>query len=293
MKVGFIGLGNMGSPMARNLAEAGYEVSGFDLNPANASKLGDVISLMGKVTEAAENCDALITMLPNGEALLEVASEIIPVMQKSACFIDCSTVDIATAKIVSEMTAAAGLRGLDAPVSGGVAGACDGTLTFMVGGNADTLNYLKPLFDVMGKRVIHCGSAGAGQSAKICNNMILGATMIVTCEAFALAEQLGLEKASLFDVVSTSSGSSWSMNTYCPVPGIGSESPADNDYKPGFSAKMMAKDLILAQDAANFTRTNTRIGRLASEIYQQFIEVPEKASKDFSAILNDIKNSDR
>jgi len=227
----------------------------------------------------------VITMLPHGQALRAVAAEIIPVMQDGACLIDCSTVDIAAAKDVAAMIAAAGLYGLDAPVSGGVGGAAAGTLTFMVGGSAQSLAIAAPLLDIMGQRVIHCGDAGAGQAAKICNNMILGATMIATCEAFALADHLGLDRQSLFDVVSTSSGSSWSMNTYCPAPGIGPQSPADNAYKPGFSAAMMQKDLGLAQDAASLTGTDCRIGKLAFDIYQDFTANGDGAHRDFSAIL--------
>ena len=293
MKIGFIGLGNMGAPMARNLGLAGHTVTGFDVNFDQARACKDSLAVADTAADAAAGQDVVITMLPNGAALNQVAVEIVPVMTSSSCFIDCSTVDIQTTKRVAEMTVAAGLRGLDAPVSGGVGGATAGTLTFMVGGAANTLELVMPLFDIMGGRVIHCGDAGAGQAAKICNNMILGATMIATCESFALADQLGLDRQRLFDVVSTSSGSSWSMNTYCPVPDVGPQSPADNDYLPGFSANMMLKDLALAQDAASMTDTNTRLGMLALQIYQQFASQPEHAEQDFSAILNEIKNASR
>ena len=285
MNIGFIGLGNMGAPMARNLVAAGHAVTGFDLDAKSRSALQDVLTVSSTVTAAARGQDVVITMLPHGQALRAVAAEIIPVMQDGACLIDCSTVDIAAAKDVAAMIAAAGLYGLDAPVSGGVGGAAAGTLTFMVGGSAQSLAIAAPLLDIMGQRVIHCGDAGAGQAAKICNNMILGATMIATCEAFALADHLGLDRQSLFDVVSTSSGSSWSMNTYCPAPGIGPQSPADNAYKPGFSAAMMQKDLGLAQDAASLTGTDCRIGKLAFEIYQDFTAYGDGAHRDFSAIL--------
>jgi len=291
MKIGFIGLGNMGAPMARNLVHAGHAVTGFDVNFDQAKACQDWLGVADTAADAASGQDVVITMLPNGAALHQVAGEIMPVMASSSCFIDCSTVDIQTTKQVAEMIEAAGLRGLDAPVSGGVGGATAGTLTFMVGGAADTLELAMPLFDIMGGRVIHCGDAGAGQAAKICNNMILGATMIATCEAFALADQLGLDRQRLFDVVSTSSGSSWSMNSYCPAPDIGPQSPADHDYRPGFSTAMMVKDLALAQDAASMTETNTRIGKLALQIYQQFASQPDHAEQDFSAILNDIKNT--
>ena len=285
MNIGFIGLGNMGAPMARNLVAAGNAVTGFDLDTKSRSALRDVLTVSATVTAAARGQDVVITMLPHGQALRAVAAEIIPVMQDGACLIDCSTVDIAAAKDVAAMIASAGLYGLDAPVSGGVGGAAAGTLTFMVGGSAQSLAIAAPLLDIMGQRVIHCGDAGAGQAAKICNNMILGATMIATCEAFALADHLGLDRQSLFDVVSTSSGSSWSMNTYCPAPGIGPQSPADNAYKPGFSAAMMQKDLGLAQDAASLTGTDCRIGELAFKIYQDFTANGDGAHRDFSAIL--------
>ena len=293
MKIGFIGLGNMGAPMARNLAHAGHTVTGFDVNFGQTRACKDSLAVADNAADAATNQDVVITMLPNGNALHQVAVEIVPVMTSSSCLIDCSTVDIQTTKRVADMIAAAGLCGLDAPVSGGVDGATAGTLTFMVGGAANTLELVMPLFDIMGGRVIHCGDAGAGQAAKICNNMILGATMIATCESFALADQLGLDPQRLFDVVSTSSGSSWSMNTYCPVPNVGPQSPADNDYLPGFSAAMMLKDLALAQDAASLTETNTRLGMLAFQIYQQFAIQPEHAEQDFSAILIEIKNASR
>ena len=291
MKIGFIGLGNMGAPMARNLTHAGHTVTGFDVNLGQARSCKDSLTVADTAADAATSQDVVITMLPNGAALHQVAVEIVPVMTSSSCFIDCSTVDIQTTKKVAGMTVAAGLCGLDAPVSGGVGGATAGTLTFMVGGAANTLELVLPLFDIMGGRVIHCGDAGAGQAAKICNNMILGVTMIATCESFALADQLGLDRQRLFDVVSTSSGSSWSMNTYCPVPDVGPQSPADNDYLPGFSAAMMLKDLELAQDAASMTDTNTRLGMLAFQIYQQFASQPEHAEQDFSAILNEIKSA--
>ena len=293
MKIGFIGLGNLGAPMARNLTHAGHTVTGFDVDLGQARSCKDSLTVADTAADAATSQDVVITMLPNGAALHQVAVEIIPVMTSSSCFIDCSTVDIQTTKRVADMIVTAGLCGLDAPVSGGVGGATVGTLTFMVGGATNTLELVMPLFDVMGGRVIHCGDAGAGQAAKICNNMILGATMIATCESFALADQLGLDRQRLFDVVSTSSGSSWSMNTYCPVPDVGPQSPADNDYLPGFSAAMMLKDLALAQDAASMTDTNTRLGMLALQMYQQFANQPEQAEQDFSAILNEIKNASR
>jgi len=292
MKIGFIGLGNMGAPMARNLCAAGHQITGFDLDSTRVEKMRDAISVASSAKEAAANRDVVITMLPDGAALLDVVADIIPEMSPKCCFIDCSTVDINAAKQAAVMIESSDLHGLDAPVSGGVSGALAGTLTFMVGGPAVTLEHARPLFDIMGGRVIHCGEAGAGQAAKTCNNMILGATMIVTCEAFALADKLGLERQRLFDVVSTSSGSSWSMNTYCPVANVGPQSPADNDYRPGFSAAMMTKDLSLARDAANLTGTNIRLGYLALQMYEEFVNQPKHAEQDFSAILNDIIDGD-
>ena len=293
MKIGFIGLGNMGAPMARNLAAAGHQIIGFDLGAAAlASIQNDDITIAADCAEAARHCDVVITMLPHGAALSQVAAEIIPIMAQGACLIDCSTIDIKAAKAVAEMVHNAGLHGLDAPVSGGVGGAIAGSLTFMVGGSSESFAIGAPLFEIMGKRAIHCGDAGAGQAAKICNNMILGVSMIATCEAMSLGDQLGLDRQKLFDVVSTSSGSSWSMNTYCPAPGIGPISPADNDYQPGFSAALMLKDLGLAQDAATMTGTTTRAGKLAFDIYQDFVETGAGENLDFSAILKQMTKTE-
>ncbi|WP_372675103.1 3-hydroxyisobutyrate dehydrogenase, partial [Aquicoccus sp.] len=245
MKIGFIGLGNMGAPMATNLAKAGHEVTGFD----TAEVTIEGVTMANSAAEAASGQDVVITMLPNGKILRSVADEIIPAMAPGTGFVDCSTVDVESARAVAEKAAAAGLLPVDAPVSGGVGGAAGGTLTFMAGGSPEAFAKAEPLFEIMGQKAVHCGDPGAGQAAKICNNMILGATMIVTCEAFALADKLGLDRQKMFDVVSTSSGYSWSMNAYCPAPGIGPQSPADNDYKPGFAADLMLKDLRLSQQA--------------------------------------------
>jgi len=224
-------------------------------------------------------------MLPNGAILKSVAGEVIPAMAAGAVLLDCSTVEVEAARDVAARCAKAGLGFLDAPVSGGVGGAAAGTLTFMVGGDATAFGTAKPLFDVMGQKAVHCGPAGNGQAAKICNNMILGATMIVTCEAFALADKLGLDRQAMFDVVSTSSGQSWSMNTYCPAPGIGPQSPADNAYTPGFAAELMLKDLRLSQAAAEAADADTPMGRAAMALYEQFVETEGGAGKDFSAML--------
>ncbi len=281
MKIGFIGLGNMGGPMAANLAAAGHDVTGFDM----AKVTVEGVTLAASGAEAAKDADVVITMLPNGQILRAVADEIIPAMQAGAAFVDCSTVDVDSARAVAEKASAAGLLPVDAPVSGGIGGAAGGTLTFMAGGSADAFEKAKPLFDIMGQKAVHCGDAGAGQAAKICNNMILGVTMIATCEAFALADKLGLDRQKMFDVVSTSSGYSWTMNAYCPAPGVGPQSPADNDYKPGFAAELMLKDLRLSQQAAGSADADTPMGQLAEALYAHFVENEGGLGMDFSAML--------
>ncbi len=281
MNIGFIGLGNMGAPMAANLAAAGHSVTGFDLTaPCPAG-----VTPADSAAAAASGAEVVITMLPNGEILEAVAGEIIPAMAPGAVLCDCSTVDVENARRVAAEAEAAGLLALDAPVSGGVGGAAAGTLTFMVGGSEAAFAKVAPLFDVMGQKAVHCGDAGAGQSAKICNNMILGVTMIATCEAFALADKLGLDRQKMFDVVSTSSGQSWTMNTYCPAPGVGPESPADHDYRPGFAAELMLKDLRLAQSAAEMVDADTPMGLAAAKLYETFVEEEGGKGWDFSAML--------
>ena len=281
MKIGFIGLGNMGGPMAANLAKAGHDVTGFDM----ADVAIEGVTMANSAAEAATGADVVITMLPNGDILRHVASEIIPAMSAGAAFVDCSTVDVDSARAVADQAAAAGLLSVDAPVSGGIGGAAGGTLTFMAGGSTEAFAKAAPLFDIMGQKAVHCGEAGAGQAAKICNNMILGVTMIATCEAFALADKLGLDRQKMFDVVSTSSGYSWSMNAYCPAPGVGPQSPADNGYQPGFAADLMLKDLRLSQQAAGSADADTPMGQLAEALYTQFVDNEDGKGKDFSAML--------
>jgi 3-hydroxyisobutyrate dehydrogenase len=289
MKIGFIGLGNMGAPMVKRLVASGHDITGYDVMESAMAALSEVkMSFSKDILTAAREQDVVITMLPNGEALIKVVEAIIPVMPKGSCFIDCSTVDINTTRQVATLLKNAAIHVLDAPVSGGVGGAEAGTLTFMVGGSEDSFAIGNPLFKIMGKRVIHCGADGAGQAAKICNNMILGVTMIATCEAFALADDLALDRQKLFDVVSTSSGNSWSMSTYCPASGVGPESPSDNDYLPGFSASLMLKDLMLSQEAATIHGTPTRTGQLALELYQDFVKSSKGGALDFSAILQSL-----
>ena len=281
MKIGFIGLGNMGAPMAANLAKAGHRVTGFDM----ADVAVEGVTLADSAEDAAKGADVVITMLPNGAILRAVAGQVIPVMASGATLIDCSTVDVDSARAVAAQAGDAGLQAVDAPVSGGIGGAVAGTLTFMAGGSEAGFATAAPLFEIMGQKAVHCGEAGAGQAAKICNNMILGVTMIATCEAFALADKLGLDRQKMFDVVSTSSGYSWTMNAYCPAPGVGPQSPSDNDYQPGFAAELMLKDLGLSQQAAQSADADTPMGAAALALYKQFVEDEDGLGRDFSAML--------
>ena len=279
MKIGFIGLGNMGAPMARNLIKAGHNLLGFDVAPTD---IGDITQ--DTIAKIAEECRVIFSMLPNGSILRNVYKEIIPLCSPKTILVDCSTVDVESALHVSKAAAKNSIVFMDAPVSGGVGGAENGTLTFMVGGEKDAYGKIEPYFSIMGQKSVLCGGPGAGQSAKICNNMILGISMIGVCEAFNLAQKLNLNWDRLFDVVSTSSGSCWSINTYCPAPAVGPESPADRDYKPGFAADLMLKDLKLSQEAAKAVSAPTELGKHATEIYETFISEGGKGM-DFSAIL--------
>jgi 3-hydroxyisobutyrate dehydrogenase len=281
MQIGFIGLGNMGAPMAHNLAKAGHTVLGFDTQNLKV----EMVEVVQTARDCAESAEVVITMLPNGKILKSVADETIQYMKEGSIFLDCSTVDVASAKSVAEIAKNHAVIPLDAPVSGGIGGAKEGTLTFMVGGPDEGFIKVNELFEIMGQKAVHCGDSGNGQSAKICNNMILGATMIATCEAFALADKLGLNREAMFDVVSTSSGYSWSMNAYCPAPGIGPQAPSDNDYIPGFSSNLMLKDLTLSQIAAEDVDADTPMGYLAMTLYKTFVEQEDGAGKDFSAML--------
>ncbi len=281
MKIGFVGLGNMGAPMAANLAAAGHEVTGYD--PVAPAPEG--VAMAESAAAAASGAEVVITMLPNGAILRAVAREIVPAMDRGAVLADCSTVDVESAREVAAEAEEAGLLPVDAPVSGGVTGAAAGTLTFMAGGSEEAFQRVAPLFEIMGQKAVHCGAAGAGQAAKICNNMILGVTMIATCEAFALADKLGLDRQKMYDVVSTSSGYSWTMNAYTPAPGVGAKSPADNGYKPGFASELMLKDLRLSQQAAEAVDADTPMGAAATALYEQFVEREGGAGTDFSAML--------
>lgn len=286
MKIGFIGLGNMGMPMARNLIAEGHEVTGFD----QIQKSDPLVQISKLLSETVSGKEVVITMLPDGSSLLEVYSSILNELQSEAILIDCSTVDVISAKKAAGMANEKGLKALDAPVSGGIGGAENGTLTFMVGGDIAAFERVTPLFNIMGQKAVLCGESGAGQSVKICNNMILGVSMIAVCEAFVMADNLGLDRSKMFDVVSTASGSCWAINTYCPVPNVGPNTPADNNYIPGFSADLMLKDLGLAKTAAEETNSFTPLGKEAYALYENFFSKGGKG-KDFSAILNFIKDS--
>ena len=283
--IAFIGLGNMGAPMAANLVEAGHAVRGFDLIEANA-KAAMARGVQGATSarKAVEGAEAVITMLPAGRHVLTVVRDVLPVMGESALLIDCSTIDVASARIVHQLCANAGVHSIDAPVSGGVGGAEAGTLTFMAGGSSAAMEAADGIFEPMAGRVVHCGDGGAGQAAKICNNMLLGVSMIGTAEAFILAEQLGLSHQALFDVASTSSGRCWSLDTYCPVPGPVPSSPANRDYAPGFAASLMLKDLKLAQEAAATNGAHTPLGAEAMQLYSLFAAHGGEG-RDFSAII--------
>lgn len=284
--IGFIGLGNMGGPMAANLVKSGGHVLGFDVVPASRqASAQDGVQIVANAGGTVDDADVVITMLPSGEHVLSVWNEIVPLARQGTLLIDCSTIDVASARKAHAMATARGVATLDAPVSGGVGGAKAATLTFMVGGSAHAFAHGKPILERMGKRVVHCGDAGNGQAAKICNNMILGASMIAVSEAFVLGEKLGLSHQALFDVASASSGQCWSLTSYCPVPGPVPASPANNDYKPGFAAALMLKDLKLAREAAQSVKAATPLGAHAAEIYEEFAQTDQSTS-DFSGIIN-------
>lgn len=291
MRIGFIGLGNMGLPMALNLKSAGYEVVGSDTtDTARAMARQKALEVVDTNAGAVRDAEVVITMLPNGEIARNVAEDVLALMEPGALLIDCSTIDVASARAIHDMAQRAGKLSLDAPVSGGVGGAQAGSLTFMVGGGEAAFAKGAPLFEVMGKKAVHCGAGGAGQAAKICNNLLLGISMIGACESFALAQKLGLSQQKLFDVISTSSGSCWSVNTYCPVPGVGPDSPADHDYQPGFAASLMLKDLGLAQEAAQSVSAATPLGAHAHDLYGAMAAAGE-GGRDFSAMIQFLANT--
>jgi 3-hydroxyisobutyrate dehydrogenase len=285
--IAFIGLGNMGGPMAANLVRAGHQVVGFDLSEAScaaAREAGVAVEPTARAAVADADAEVVITMLPAGRHVRQVWEELLPFARENALFIDCSTIDVASAKAVHALAAQAGVAALDAPVSGGTQGARAATLTFMAGGEDAAFARGKPVLEAMGKRVIACGGPGAGQAAKICNNMILGISMIGVGEAFVLAEKLGLSHQALFDVASTSSGQCWSLTSYCPVPGPVPASPANNGFRPGFAAELMLKDLRLSQEAAQVAGAVTPLGAAALQLYALFA-ASGHAGTDFSGIV--------
>lgn len=294
--VGFIGLGNMGLPMAQNLIKAGHRVIGLDVSTAAVGKIKDAGGdAAADVADLARRADIIVTMLPSGKEVREVylgAGGIVGHAKAGAILIDSSTIDVESARVVAAAAQAKGLAMVDAPVSGGVGGAQAGTLTFMVGGSDDAFAKAKPILEAMGKTIVHAGGAGNGQAAKICNNMILGVSMIAVSEAFVLAEKLGLDAQKLFDISSKSSGQCWSMTTYCPVPGPVPTSPANRDYQAGFTAAMMLKDLRLAQEAAKGAGAYTPLGEEAGTIYQRFVDNGE-AGRDFSGIFRFLRGAPR
>jgi 3-hydroxyisobutyrate dehydrogenase len=292
--IGFIGLGNMGLPMAQNLVKAGHTVRGFDVQSAPVERFAAVGGEAAtSIADACGGADVVVTMLPAGEQVrasyLDDAG-VIAHAKPAALLIDSSTIDVATARAVSDAAGQHGLAMLDAPVSGGVGGAQAGTLTFMVGGTGEAFARAKPILEAMGKTIVHAGGSGNGQAAKVCNNMILGVSMIVVAEAFLLAEKLGLDAQKLFDISSKSSGQCWSMTSYCPVPGLVPSSPANRDYQPGFTAAMMLKDLKLAQEAARSAGAVTPLGAGAAALYAQYVE-GGKAAEDFSGIIRYLRGN--
>ena len=291
-KIAFIGLGHMGGGMAPNLAKAGHEVRAFDLSEeARNAAVEKGCTAAASAEEAVKDAEVVVTMLPAAKHVLDVyRSQVLGKAPTSALLIDCSTIDVASARSVEEEAAAQGYTMVDAPVSGGIAAAASGNLAFMVGGSDEAFARAQPILEPMAKAVIHAGGAGAGQAAKICNNMILGATMIVTCEAFVLAQKLGLNAETFFDIASKASGQSWSMTTYTPVPGVGPDTPADHHYEGGFASALMLKDLKLAMEAAQQAGAYTPLGGEAEELYQRFVTLGG-GSKDFSGIIKMLDDS--
>jgi 3-hydroxyisobutyrate dehydrogenase len=291
MKIAFIGLGNMGGGMAANLVKAGHAVNAFDLSGealSRAQENGCVT--FTSVRDAVAGVDAVVSMLPNGKIVSRVFEEdVLGHAPQGAILLDCSTIDVGTARQVTTDAVTAGYAMVDAPVSGGIAAANAGTLTFMVGGTGTAFARAEPILSCMGKAVIHAGASGAGQAAKICNNMLLGASMIATCETFAMAEKLGLDLQTFYDISSKASGQNWSMTSYCPVPGVGPTTPADNAYQGGFATALMLKDLKLAMEAAQSVNADVPMGERAAELYAQF-DKAGNGGLDFSAIIQTLKD---
>jgi 3-hydroxyisobutyrate dehydrogenase len=286
-QIGFIGLGNMGQYMAKHLYENQYEVFGYDLDKTNYKKFKDNGIIMNdNISEVSLNKDIIITMLPNGSIVDKVWSDIVKAAHPDTLIVDCSTIDINTTIKIHALAKQKMMKSLDAPVSGGTVGAKDATLTFMVGGNKNAYEQMEPLFNVMGKKSILCGEAGSGQSIKMCNNLLLAITMCGLGEAMNLAESLNLSKQKFYDVISTSTGSCWALNSYCPMPNIGPNSPADNDFQPGFSSNLMLKDLSIAIEAADQTNTNLKLGKIVKNKYKEIIN-KNNGNLDFSTLVKE------
>jgi 3-hydroxyisobutyrate dehydrogenase len=287
--IAFIGLGNMGGGMAANLAKAGHDVRAFDLSADALDRAAGAGCLAAdSAVEAVTGAEIVVTMLPAGRHVTAVyEGDVFAAAAPATLLIDCSTIDVATARANADAAAAKGLVAVDAPVSGGIAAANAGTLTFMVGGSAEAFARAEPVLSAMGKAVIHAGGAGAGQAAKICNNMLLGASMVATCETFAMAQKLGLDPQTFFDIASKASGQCWSMTSYCPVPGVGPETPADRDYQGGFATALMLKDLRLAMEAARSVDADVPMGTRATELYEAFAAAGNDGL-DFSAIIRSL-----
>jgi 3-hydroxyisobutyrate dehydrogenase len=288
--IAFIGLGNMGGPMAANLVKAGQKVVAFDLVAASRDQAkSDGATLAESAVASVKGADVVVTMLPAGKHVLSVWNEVVPAMIRGTLIIDCSTIDVESSKQAHALAAKYGVGSVDAPVSGGTGGAKAATLTFMCGGDEKSFAAARPVLEKMGKKIVHCGGAGAGQGVKICNNMILAISMIGVSEGFSLAEKLGLSHQALFDVVSTSSGQCWALTSYCPVPGPVPASPANNDYKPGFATALMVKDLTLAQDAAKASGAATPLGKHTQELYKAF-DAAGNGGVDFSGIIRHVRS---
>lgn len=289
-RIAFAGLGRMGLPMAANLRAAGHDVMGYDpADDAAAAARAGGVCIAESLEESARGADVIVTMLPNGQALADAYAQLLGTAQPGALAIDCSTVDVGDARAAHRAAGQAGIAAIDAPVSGGVAGACAGTLTFMVGGEADAIARARPILSAMGTNIVPCGAAGCGQAAKLANNMILGASMLAVCEAFVLGERLGVSHQALFDVTSASSGQCWALSNNCPVPGPVAGSPANNGYQPGFSAELMLKDLTLAAAAATDTGTPCSAGGVAMRAYRRYV-TDGGAGSDFSGLIRWIRD---
>jgi 3-hydroxyisobutyrate dehydrogenase len=288
--IAFLGLGNMGGPMAANLISAGHAVRGFDPVPAAAAAAAaNGANVFDSTVDAVTEADVVITMLPNGDIVKRCYAEVLPAARAGALFIDSSTISVSDAREVHAQAESHGVSQLDAPVSGGVKGAAAGTLAFMVGGDESAVQRARPVLEPMAGKIIHCGAAGAGQAAKVCNNMVLAVQQIAIGEAFVLAEKLGLTAQSLFDVITGATGNCWAVHTNCPVPGPVPTSPANNDFKPGFATALMNKDLGLAMDAVTSTGSAAPLGSHAAEIYAKF--AADHADKDFSAVIEALRGT--